>query len=491
MSHNIQAKYILPFFLLIISQFSLSAQSDNFKNYKPLESNSKLKSATLNTLTERYKALFQNLPSEYKDKYKELYTDMQTEKMKSVENEGYLFNDYFQTFFDNILNEIKRGNPNLPLTDIKFLISRSYIPNASASLEAIIVFNLGLLSNCDNESQVAFIICHEIAHHQLKHSQKFIKKYFDALYSKNGQNELKKIIQGKYDTYEKAEKYIKSLMFDRSKHSRDSEQQADSLALIYLSNTRFDATQSSVQLLKLDVVDSLMYIPTFDLTKVFDTPQYRFKKSWLDEEETMFGKGKRVFDDKWNEDSLKTHPSCQKRAQIIKNALSNYINKDKSANLQSVESFSVAVINSEFETIIAAFDFDKVDYALFQTLNLLKKYPENVFLQAMVGHCFNALFDGQKDHHFSKLVSMPSKDLPKDYQPFIRFLNNLTLREIALVNYHYVTRQNKAFLQDEFFLYNTLLAAKNAELKEEAKTYKSLYLTNFPKGKYKDLVLKL
>ena len=481
----------LTFLIFVFFFHPYFIHAQNNTNYKRLSGNFQAQKAALDEINNRYKALFQNLPTDYKDKYKELYKDMQTEKIKSVTREAYLFNDTLQRYFNAILAEIKRGNPNLPIASIPFYVSRDYSPNAATSLDGSITFNLALIANCRNESQVAFVICHELAHHQLKHPHQSVKKMFDMLYSKQGQDKIKEIAKSEYNTNEQAEAYLKTAIYDNRRHGRDNEEQADSLAVKYLLNTRYNPTESAACLLMLDQIDSLTFAPNFDLTAVFSTPPYKFKKSWIEEEETMFSSGKRVFDGQLNKDSLKTHPSCVKRAGLALNYCKNASLQSSLNNPQSDALFENLRLKAEYETLIAAYDSDDIDYCLFQTLKSLHNHPNNIFLTALVGQCLNAVYEGQKTHTLSKLVAIPTKTKPKAYQPFLRFLNNMSLNEIALVNYHYLNKQDKSLLTDDFFLFNLLLAAKNAGQKDEFKTYKSLYLKSFPKGEYSESVSKM
>jgi Peptidase family M48 len=483
-------KNLAVIYLIILSN-TANTQISNPKNYKPLENNSKAKASSVISINTQYKGILENLPDDYKDKYKELYKEMQKDKLTEIGQYAFLFNDEIQKFFDDILSEIKKANPNIVINDLKFFISRDYAPNAHASLDGTIVFNLSLLAYCENESQVAFIICHELAHNQLKHAHKSVKKSFDALYSKEAQKAIKEIKKSEYNTYEKAESYLKNVVFRSRRHTRDYEDEADSMAIKYLQNTRFDATQSVKALLMLDKIDSLMFTPNFDLSKSFNTPQYSFKKSWIEEEETLFGKDKRVFDGEWDKDSLKTHPDCKNRAQRVSNALNSYINKDKKDNPILADSYKDILLKAEFENLIAIYDADKVDFCLYQTLKSLQKHPDNVFLHAFVGQCFNTLYEAQKQHTFSKIVSIPSKDKPQAYLPFLRFLNNMSLKDISLVGFHYLNGLDKSYLEDEFMLYTMVVAAKNAEQKTVLSEYKARYMQTFPKGKYKAEISKI
>ncbi len=468
---------------------SVYAQGDN--NYKRLTGDFQAQNAALEGINSRYKTILQNLPTDYKDEYKALYKDMQAEKIKHVKNEAYIFNDTIQKYFAEILAEIKRGNPSIPVASIPFYVSRDFSPNAATSLDGSITFNMALVASCKNESQVAFVICHELAHHQLKHPHKSVKKMFDMLYSKRGQDKLKEIAKSEYNTYEQAEAYLKTAVYDNRRHGRDYEEQADSLAVKYLLNTRYNPKESAACLLMLDQIDSLIYTPNFDLTSVFSTPQYKFKKSWIEEEETMFSSGKRVFEGEFNKDSLKTHPSCVKRAALAINYCKNLATLSNINNPQSDALFDGLRSKAEYETLIAAYDSDNIDYCLFQTLKSLQNHPNNIFLIALVGQCLNTVYEGQKTHTLSKLVAIPTKTQSKGYLPFLRFLNSMSLGEIASVNYQYLSKQDKNLLTDAFFLYNILVAAKNAGQQADFKLYKSMYLKSFKNGFHADKVSKM
>lgn len=474
----------------VLNSFFIYAQT-NVTNYQRLDDNSQTKTAAITELNNRYKLILKKLPSEYKDEYVDLYEEMQEGKLKSIENDVYLFNDTLQNYFNTILTEIKRGNPSLPIDNIPFYVSRDYSPNAVTSLDGSITFNLALLANCKNESQVAFVVCHELAHYQFKHSARSVKKMFDVLYSKKGQKDLKQIARSEYNTYEKAEEYLKNAVYDSRRHGREYEEQADSMAVLFMSNTRYNAAESAGCLMMLDQIDSVLFTPNFDLATIFTTPQYPFKKSWIEEEETMFGSGKRVFDGQLNKDSLKTHPSCQKRAVLATNLAKASVSKSVTNNPQTEALFNSIQQKAEFETLIAAYDFDNVDYALFQTLKSLQNQPNNIFLNAYVGHCLNAVYDGQKTHKLSKIVSVAAKNKPKSYQAFLRFLNNMSLPEIASVSYNFLQKQDKSYQKDEFFLYTLLVSAQNANKNNDVETYKELYLTTFPKGSHYDIVSKM
>jgi hypothetical protein len=84
-------------------------------------------------------------------------------------NEMFIDKEFIYTgetnkYLYNIANEIINNNPELKTLGTHFLFSRAYWPNAFSTGEGTIVFNIGLFIKLENEAQVAFTLCHELAH---------------------------------------------------------------------------------------------------------------------------------------------------------------------------------------------------------------------------------------------------------------------------------------------------------------------------------------
>ena len=283
---------------------------------------------------------------------------------------------------------------------------------------------------------------------------------------------------------------MKDFVYDRRRHSRTFEQQADSMALVYLKKTPYNRAQAATSLMLLDTLDESLFKPTFDVKTVFNFPQFRFKDRWIAEEETMFRNGKRVFDNAFNKDSAKTHPDCVKRAEWVLEHVKGSAS-GKNDNIYTPDNFQKTVKMARFESVLAEYRGDAIDDCIFHTLQLLQLYPDDVFLNTLVGKCFNTLYAAQKAHTFSKLVSLPRVDKPEPYQPFLRFLNNLNLRELSGIAYNYLVRCPETFQNDEAFLAELALAAKSFEQNDALIQLKEKYKTAFPNGQHKDLIFKL
>ncbi len=196
--------------------FSCSAQM----GYQPLEDDEKFTESILTKMDKRYEADIKKVKGDFKKEIKEEYKKRYEKLHTKMANGHFHSNPKITGYFDRILNDILEANPVLAKRDIRLLISRYYWPNASCHGEGTIVLNLGLINRLENESQVAFVLCHELAHDYLNHVNKAIRKQVRKLNSKTTKKKLKKIAKSNYNTYEQAEKLLKSLTFDMRKHSR-------------------------------------------------------------------------------------------------------------------------------------------------------------------------------------------------------------------------------------------------------------------------------
>ena len=110
----------------------------------------------------------------------------------------YLYDPEIDRYFQNILKEIFKNNPSIPASEVRLLWSKSFSPNAASFGEGSITLHIGLTAKLENESQLAFIICHEIAHYLLNHSNKSMEDELDQLNTKEVLAKVKRIQNQKY-----------------------------------------------------------------------------------------------------------------------------------------------------------------------------------------------------------------------------------------------------------------------------------------------------
>lgn len=401
--------------------------------------------ATLKSLAadfeKRYHSETNNLSAENKKDILELYK-VQWEQVKEKFDKKEIYTSgAARQYLDALVTEIIRTNPVLQSLSFTCLFSRSGIPNASYIGEGVIIFQMGLFNKLQNESQVAFILCHEIAHFYLHHMENSINRYVTTLNSEEVQKELRKVKNTEYKKREGLEKLLKGIAFNSYRHSRDHESEADSMALVFMKPTRFDLSESLTALSLLDSIDTDTFQTNTCLTNLFNAKEYPFQQKWIAKEEGLLGGHATLEIDRELEDSLKTHPDCKLRVRTLEPMVKQYRT-----------SIAKNIINqSKFEELKRIFSYEIIEYtfssnnytkSLFYTLQLLQDNPADPYLISQVGRIFNSLYAAQKSHRLGKLIDLPSPYFSSSYNQVLQFVQNLYLRDLSQISYNFLKQYN-------------------------------------------------
>ncbi len=433
-------------------------------------------------LAEAHQKEIAALPKRYRSELEKIYKDRHEHLAGSLREEQFIFSPQYTGYFDGVLAEIRRANPQLNSQSVHLLVSRDPTPNATCLGNGIITFTIGLLRRVENESQVAFVLCHELAHQHLGHVQQSIQQYVEKQNNPNTRREIERIAASENRRVEQATGLLRSMVYEHTRYSRVHETAADSLALVYLKNTRYNPQESLRVLALLDTVDRSKYPGPLDLKPVFDSPGYPFKDAWLQASPMMKIEGKK--DGDWNEDSLKTHPDCTRRITLLKNQLGAGMGPGKENFLQPFALLAGLVRQSDFELVQSEFDARRYAQCLQESLLLLRQYPENVYLHATIGKCFYHLYKAQQQHELGKYVPLPSARHSPMHRQMVDFIHNLRLREIGAVGYYFLKKNQATHASDEDFLYALTQLSNLVEPGPGAKTLQDDYLRRFPDGKY-------
>jgi Zn-dependent protease with chaperone function len=404
---------------------------------------SAVNTSTLSTLSgkfeKQYKQLVKDLPPENKKDYEKLY-EQRWEHIQSKFKDKEIFTlPAAQRYLDSLLEAIMAGNPVLKGRQISCYFSRSASPNASYIGQGIILFNMGLFSKLDNESQAAFVLCHELAHYYLEHSEKKMTKYVTDMSSKALQTELRQIRKIRYNKLGKLEALQQGLVFDTRRHSRDHEAEADSLGLEFLRNTGFDLQQALTALAMLDKIDEDSLDMGACLRKMFDTKNYPFKDRWLARQEGLLGGHANLERDRELEDSMKTHPDCQARIRLLEPAVKEYTQNRTPENRPEAQ-FGTLKKLFRYEIIEYAYEAGNYTASLYYTIVLLQQNPDDPYLVTQVGKILNGCYSAQKQHKLGTKIKLPSPAYGDGYNMLLQFIENLYLEEYAELGFHYLNQ---------------------------------------------------
>ena len=370
--------------------------------------------------------------------YKKIYDDQFKEIGMLWQSDRSVTDPAAHSYLQSVVQKIISSNAELKKTDARIVFSRDWWPNAYSMGEGTIAINAGLMVFLDNEAELVFVLCHELAHYYLDHSGKAIKKYVETINSESFQKELKRLSKTEYGANKQLEELSKSFAFSSRRHSRENEAAADRLAFSFMKKTGYDCNAIKTGLELLDKVDdSLLYKP-LALQQVFNFNEYPFKKKWIQKESSIFSQ----LDEndsplsRKEKDSLKTHPDCTKRISLLTDSLH--------AILVSGEEFLVneklfKQLKKDFfiEMTEQCYRDKNLSRNLYYSLLLLQS-EENVPVAVYsVSRCLNQIYDYQKDHKLGSRIDTENKTYPDEYNTLLRMLGRLRLEEIASLNYHF------------------------------------------------------
>lgn len=399
---------------------------------------------------------------------------------ENIAQQHYLFDTPINDYLEAILSEIIAANPEIPAAEINLFISRYAAPNASCLGEGSIVFNIGLIRRLENKDQIAFILCHELAHYTANHVNNNIKKNiqtFNAIQSNKRVNRLRK---QKFNQREKLLEILAGLRYERSRHSRVHETDADAIGMSYYLNTSFRPEEALRCMLLLDTLDQDKYTELPNLKKWFDFPDYPFKTRWLLAKKRGLSRMKVQIDTALI-DSLKTHPDCQLRHQLLRQQI-NGVSTSPTSHKEETH-FKDIIRLADFELVESFFNLENYGRSLFHALQLLEKYPDNLYLRSRIGFSLYEIYQAQATHQLNQHVEAVKKQ-KENYKQVLRFIHNLRLVELEAVTYYFLKNEDYASSLHEDYLFARWLSIDESEQPEEAEALKEYYLKNFPQGIY-------
>lgn len=355
-------------------------------------------------------------------------------------------------YLQRIVNRIVAANTEMRDTDARIVFSRDWWPNAYSMGDGSIAINAGLFVYLDNEAELVFVLCHELAHYYLDHAGSAIKKYVETVNSEAFQKELKLIAKTEYGANKRVEELTRSFAFSSRRHSRENEAEADRLAFSFMKNTGYDcnAIQSCLQLLD-KVDDSLLFKP-LDLQQVFNFNGHPFRKKWIQEESSIFGQMKE--DDSPRErkekDSLKTHPDCSKRIALLTDSIQGLSSGgekflvDKGLFHKLRKDFFVEITEQCYRE-------KNLSRNLYYSLLLLQSGENLPVAVYSVARCLNTIYTAQKNHKLGTTIDSEKSAYPKDYNLLLRMLDKIRLEEIASLNFHFCKQYEQAMSNYESF----------------------------------------
>ncbi len=334
------------------------------------------------------------------------------------------FNDTISSYVENVLEEVREKNHNIPL-NIRIYTIKSPVVNAFTTDQGIIFINTGLLAQLENEAQLAFVICHELIHYMENHVR---EGFVEDVQIERGSSDYRQI--------RNVDKNLASAKF-----SRKLESEADVKGLELFLKTDYNPAEID------GVFDVLLYsylpfdeIP-FD-SSILEVGDYQIPDKYflteLNEIEV----------DENEDDSRHTHPNIKKRREKIDGVLSENNKEGKNFILPKEDFYSVRSA-ARYEVLRLQLISGNYSEALYSAFILQKEFPENELPKIAIGEILfgTAIFANSNDR---KEVVGYYKKMQGNVQQVYFVLSKLKTKEITLLALRYNYYLHELYPEDTF-----------------------------------------
>jgi predicted Zn-dependent protease len=257
-------------------------------------------------------------PSLYKEKetqkkYGEIWNDRIKFITDAIKDDDFIHDTEVHSYVEGIITQIVQANKAMiPVKPLLF-IDRSPSVNAYAIGNNIIAVNLGLIAFSQTREELALAIAHELSHNILNHPDNAMKQRAEWLTSKEYKESLTTALDSKYERLSRIRKVLENYSFNRSRHQRYKESDADSMAILLLKKSSIAFNPDFF--LRLDSSDNIYHTALKQPVKNYFTAyNLPLEESWMKNRSKGLSTKTYDFSDSTsNDDSLKTHPECVER----------------------------------------------------------------------------------------------------------------------------------------------------------------------------------
>jgi hypothetical protein len=349
-----------------------------------------------------------------------------------VKNNRLMLKDSLTNFVQEIADYIVSKNPSIQKKFTVF-ISRDNSVNASSLGAGYIFVNIGLLERLSSVDQLAFVLCHEMAHDLDYHIPKSVEAQISINKDKAKKKKLKKARKSKYGSHNKVNELLISLKSDRMKHSQHDELIADSLGLELYNSAEFGKTGPMEMLNILKNCDNQLFIKPINIESIFNNLDYKINKEWVENNLNypFWDKDMGLYN---LPDSLRTHPNINYRIEKlemkVKNGNSASIFRD---NFEKMDTVFI------FESLHSLFMSNNFVDALYRGIQLKKIFKNNSYIDNIIAYSIYEAGYSIKNRSFLEYVPFPDKSYNLEYNKVLSFLHSLSSKNCISIYSNFFT----------------------------------------------------
>lgn len=377
----------------------------------------------------KYDSFNKNLDLIHSDQKKiieEIYIENQKEFLENVKDYNFITDKNINSYLQELIIEILSKN-NIDFKKYKILLSKDAEINASNIGDGTIIINYGLFLAVENEDELVFVISHEIGHQYLNHVKNEIENFAKQSISKEIIQKTNEIRKQKYNKATLANNLLKNIKYKNYSERRKKEIEADSLGLNLYKKTSRNPLSAISLLNKLDKSNKEQDSLTIQDYKLsFEKNRFKLKTSYFESEQSLFQK----YDSSitFSIDSLKTHPDCKTRIELLeKHIVTN--------GQQTNSSFFLEIKkNCVQQNLINLYSNQNYGTCLYESLKLYKLDKNNQELQAVIFLTLEKIYKSKSNYTISKYMpSLDNKNNSQSLNRFINFINNIKMSDLEIL----------------------------------------------------------
>lgn len=329
-----------------------------------------------------------------------------------------VYGDPASKYVDKVANKLLENQPKLK-KELQFYVIKSNVTNALSTDQGIIFVTLGLLSQLENEAQLAYVLAHEIAHFQENHVEKSYTNNVDS---------------------EKNTSYDERIEF-LSNHSKDQELEADKKGIELYNKAGYRKSEL------LSAFDVMMYsyLP-FDEEPL---PVDYFNNQYLTVPSKLFPETiNKINVDEDYDDSKSSHPNIRKRKDAVKDALADFPNWGDETFLLDESEFKTVRNIARFESLRLDVLYSRFGDALYSAFLLEKEFPNNLYINRLKAQSWLGMTSYKESGNYSNTLTKPSK-VEGESHAMHYFLYNLSKIELFTISLRMIQDVKYLFPEDE------------------------------------------
>jgi beta-barrel assembly-enhancing protease len=392
----------------LLLTYLLHAQQTDFENYQPLKSSGNLPKEVTTSSSSKYKKDVEKISDKTsgreKGNTKRFYLESNFVIDDMLRNGTVLYNDPLGQYVNDVADKLLESNPELR-KKLNFYVLRSSSVNAFATSQGVVLVTVGMLSQIENEAQLAFVLAHEITHYRKKHT---LDMYLEVDRINKGSSRSTIFNQTKLD---------KNLL--KNTYSRKLELEADKEGFELMLKSGYDLASLE------GTFDVLAYghLP-FEERKF--TPSF-FESEYLKFPESHTRKEIRPIEleEEDDDDAESTHPNFHTRRTTLQEGLKNSPNATgkRSLYLLSQERFVAIQKIARFEVPLLSLHQESFYRGIYEAWLSMEQHPNSLYLRKTL---LKGMYISAKYRNNNNTYIVPIDSIQGELQGLVHFMETIS-----------------------------------------------------------------